>query len=240
MISQEVMSPLNMSHLFVKDWIFGYWDSIGVITHEGALSKLTPKSLKVCIIQRTCEQQLAAATYSASVVDCVTEDCFREDQQMREDPRKWQVPEVLFRSIPHPAESASEKPTRSNEEEAEYQISNSRVCLRYLKTLMWRAWERLKARAQPHGELNVRPCRCEVQEGVDHAPVLSLWSTASQSSSGPSEATELIRVDTGLSSTMLNFFIRSFVYSAWCTKVPCFVCFTWIHKKKVSSPIMDI
>jgi hypothetical protein len=24
MISQEVMSPLNMSHLFVKDWIFGY------------------------------------------------------------------------------------------------------------------------------------------------------------------------------------------------------------------------
>jgi hypothetical protein len=24
MISQEVMSPLNMSHLFMKDWIFGY------------------------------------------------------------------------------------------------------------------------------------------------------------------------------------------------------------------------
>jgi hypothetical protein len=24
MISQKVMSPLNMSHLFVEDWIFGY------------------------------------------------------------------------------------------------------------------------------------------------------------------------------------------------------------------------
>jgi hypothetical protein len=24
MVSQEVVSPLNMSHLFVEDWIFGY------------------------------------------------------------------------------------------------------------------------------------------------------------------------------------------------------------------------
>jgi hypothetical protein len=24
MISQKIVSPLNMSHLFVKDWIFGY------------------------------------------------------------------------------------------------------------------------------------------------------------------------------------------------------------------------
>jgi hypothetical protein len=68
----------------------------------------------------------------------------------------------------------------------------------------------------------------------------SLWCTASPYSSGPSEATELIEVDTGLSSAMLNFFIRSFVYLASCTKVPYFICFTWIPKKKVSSPIMDI
>jgi hypothetical protein len=37
-----------------------------------------------------------------------------------------------------------------------------------------RAWGSLKARVQPHDKLNVRPCRCEVQEGADHAPVLSL------------------------------------------------------------------
>jgi hypothetical protein len=35
MISQKVVSPLNMSHLFVEDWIFGYKDSTGVIAHEG-------------------------------------------------------------------------------------------------------------------------------------------------------------------------------------------------------------
>jgi hypothetical protein len=87
----------------------------------------------VCTIQRICEQQLVAATYSALVVDCATEDYFREEQQTREDPRKWQVPEVLFRSIPQPAKSASKKPTRSSEEEAEYQIPNSGMCLRYLK-----------------------------------------------------------------------------------------------------------
>jgi hypothetical protein len=75
----------------------------------------------------------AVATYSASVVDCVTKDYFQDDQQIREDPRKWQVPEVLFRSIPQPAKSALEKPTRSSEEEEEYQIPNSGVCLRYLK-----------------------------------------------------------------------------------------------------------
>jgi hypothetical protein len=39
---------------------------------------------------------------------------------------------VLFRSIPQPTKSTSEKLTRSSEE-AEYQISNSGVCLRYLK-----------------------------------------------------------------------------------------------------------
>jgi hypothetical protein len=35
MISKKVVSPLNMSHLFVEDWIFGYWDGTGVIAHEG-------------------------------------------------------------------------------------------------------------------------------------------------------------------------------------------------------------
>jgi hypothetical protein len=84
----------------------------------------------VCTIQRIWEQQLAAATYSASVVDCATEDCLRANQQTREDPRKWHVTEVLFRSIPQPAKLVLEKPTRSSEEEAEYQIPNSSVYLR--------------------------------------------------------------------------------------------------------------
>jgi hypothetical protein len=40
---------------------------------------------------------------------------------------------VLFRSIPQPVKSASKKPTRASEEEAEYQIPNSSVYFRYLK-----------------------------------------------------------------------------------------------------------
>jgi hypothetical protein len=126
----EVMSPLNMSHLFVKDWIFEYWDGTGVITHEG--NSLKPHS-KISHDVHYPKNLWATVTYSVSVVDCATEDCFREYQQMREDTRKWQVPEVLFRSISQPAKSASEKLTRSSKE-TKNQISNSGVCLRYLKT----------------------------------------------------------------------------------------------------------
>jgi hypothetical protein len=35
MISQEVVSPLKVSHSFVKDWILGYRDDTGVVAHEG-------------------------------------------------------------------------------------------------------------------------------------------------------------------------------------------------------------
>jgi hypothetical protein len=74
----------------------------------------------VCTIQSIWEHQLAAAINSASVVDYTMEDCLRADQHTREDPRKWQVPKLLFWSIPHPVKSALENPTRSSEEEAEY------------------------------------------------------------------------------------------------------------------------
>jgi hypothetical protein len=35
MISEEVMSPLKVSHSFMEDWIFGYRDGTGVVAHEG-------------------------------------------------------------------------------------------------------------------------------------------------------------------------------------------------------------
>jgi hypothetical protein len=34
-ISQEVVSPLKVSHSLVEDWIFGYRDVTDVIAHEG-------------------------------------------------------------------------------------------------------------------------------------------------------------------------------------------------------------
>jgi hypothetical protein len=85
MVSQEVVSFLNMAHLFVEDWIFGYRDGTGVIAHGG--NSLKPHS-KISHGVHYPKNLRAAATYLASVVDCATEDYFREDQQMREDPRK--------------------------------------------------------------------------------------------------------------------------------------------------------
>jgi hypothetical protein len=35
MISQEVVSPLKVSHSLVADWMFGYRDGTGVIAHDG-------------------------------------------------------------------------------------------------------------------------------------------------------------------------------------------------------------
>jgi hypothetical protein len=35
MVSQEVVSPLKVSHSFVKDWIFCYRDGTDVVTYEG-------------------------------------------------------------------------------------------------------------------------------------------------------------------------------------------------------------
>jgi hypothetical protein len=67
------VSSLNMSHFFVKDWIFGYRDGTGVIAHEG--NSLKPHS-KVSHGVHYLKNLRATATYSASEVDCATEDYF--------------------------------------------------------------------------------------------------------------------------------------------------------------------
>jgi hypothetical protein len=66
-------------------------------------------------------------------VDWATLDCLREDQDTKEDPKNWQVPEVDFLSNRHPAKSTSEKPWRAKEEDAEYQRSKSGLLRQYLK-----------------------------------------------------------------------------------------------------------
>jgi hypothetical protein len=108
MISQKVVSPLSMSHLLWKTEFLATEMALVLSHMRETLLNLATKSLMVCTIQRICEQQLAVAIYSTSVVNCAIKDCFWEDQQTREDPRKWQVTEVLFRSITEPAKSASE------------------------------------------------------------------------------------------------------------------------------------
>jgi hypothetical protein len=110
---------------------------------RGTWEHSSQKSLSVYVIQSSCEQQLAAATYSTSVVDWATLDCLREDQETSEDPKNWQVPEVDFLLTRHPAKSASKKRRNEREEDAEYHRPSSKVYQRYLR-------------------IRLTSCRCEV------------------------------------------------------------------------------
>jgi hypothetical protein len=59
-----------------------------VLSHmSGTWEHSSPKSLSVYVIQSSCEQHLAAATYQASMVDWATLDCLREDLETSEEPR---------------------------------------------------------------------------------------------------------------------------------------------------------
>jgi hypothetical protein len=48
--------------------------------------------------------------YSASAVERTIEFCFFEAQDTRDLPKNWQVPDVIFLSILHPAQSTSKYP----------------------------------------------------------------------------------------------------------------------------------
>jgi hypothetical protein len=120
----------------VLEWSTGFWATLMalVVSHvRGTWDHSSPKSLNVYVIQSSCVQQLAVATYSTSVVDWATLDCLREYQETSEEPINWQVPEVDFRSTQHPTKSSSEKPGSEREEDAVYQRPSSAVYRRYLK-----------------------------------------------------------------------------------------------------------
>jgi hypothetical protein len=76
MVSQEVMSPIKVSHSLVEDMILTTDIALVLLHMRETLTKLTPKSLMLCMIHRIWMQQLAAATYSPSMVDWATEDYF--------------------------------------------------------------------------------------------------------------------------------------------------------------------
>ena len=86
--------------LVLECWI-GFLDKFIalVLSHLiGMWSRTNPKSISCCLIHKTWAQQQPAAIYSASAVDNATEFYFLLNQETREFPRNWQVPEVLFLS----------------------------------------------------------------------------------------------------------------------------------------------
>jgi hypothetical protein len=98
------------SKCLVLEWRFATLMALVLSHWSGTWVYTSPKSLMVYVIQRSWEQQLTVATYSASVVDWATLDCLQEDQDTKEEPKNWQVPKVDVLSNRHPAKSASEKP----------------------------------------------------------------------------------------------------------------------------------
>ena len=75
---------------FVFEWRTGFLAMLMVLEvsqNKGTRLNSNPKYLRVAIIQSNWEQQTAAATYSASMVDWAMLDYLREDQDTREDPR---------------------------------------------------------------------------------------------------------------------------------------------------------
>src|ERR1044071_5110282 len=105
-----------MSMCFVRECCTGFLAILMalVLSHFiGTVEREIPKSLSCCFNHRIWEQHEAAATYSASAVEVATEFCFFEAHEIRQGPRNWAVPEVLFLSTRWRARSASVYPTRS-------------------------------------------------------------------------------------------------------------------------------
>jgi hypothetical protein len=124
----------SMCFFGMEHWVLCNTYMALVLSHwSGTWVYSSPKSLMVYVIKRSWEQQLPVATYFASVVDWATLDYLREDQDTKEDPKNWQVPEVDFLSNRHPTKSASKKPWSAKEEDAKYQRPKSGVWHKYLK-----------------------------------------------------------------------------------------------------------
>ena len=66
-IPDEVIPDLNMLRLEMLYRVERNLDGTFIVTQRGTLSQMTPYSFKVCLIHKSCAQQLPAATYSASM-----------------------------------------------------------------------------------------------------------------------------------------------------------------------------
>jgi hypothetical protein len=92
------------------------------------------------IQQHVLSQLVQLAVWLVWGADFTSTDCLREDQDTKEDPKNWQVPEVDFLSNRHPAKSASENPWSAKEENTEYQRTKSGVWRKYRNMRFTACW----------------------------------------------------------------------------------------------------
>jgi hypothetical protein len=103
-----------------------------VLSHmRGTWEHSSPKSLSMYVIQSSWEQQLAATTYSASMVDWATLDCLREDQETSEEPKTDKSPKSTSYRLDTPQsrhlknQEAKEKRTSSTKDRAQECIEDT-------------------------------------------------------------------------------------------------------------------
>jgi hypothetical protein len=147
-----------------------------VLSHmRETLSNLTPKSLMVCTIQRICEQQLHTQPRWWTVQQKTTFEKTNKREMIQENEKSQKC---SFGQSHNP-----QNQHRKSQQDQAKMTQNTNPKLKSVFEIpenllnchpMRRVWGSLKACTQHHSELNVRPCRCEVQKGADHAPVLSL------------------------------------------------------------------
>jgi hypothetical protein len=117
----------------MKNWVLGLTYGTGVITHEGN----TLVGHSVISHDMHYPENLGAIASSSYILDLCGGLCnrrlFVRRPTNKRRSKKVTCTRSVFRSIPQPAKSASEKPTRSSNEEAKYQLLNLSVYLRYLK-----------------------------------------------------------------------------------------------------------
>jgi hypothetical protein len=129
----------------------------------------------VCIIHRIWEQQLhTEPLWWIGQLKIISKKTSKREKIQENDKSQ----KCYFGQSHNPQNRHQKKPTKSSEEEEEYQILNSCVCVIPEDTLNCRLMRRpcgsLKVHTHAHDKLNVRACCREVQEGANHAHVLTL------------------------------------------------------------------
>jgi hypothetical protein len=94
----------------MKNWVLCYTYGTGGVTLKWDMGILLTK-----VTDGVCDPKELRATTSCGNILCLGSGLsntrlLREDQDTKEDPNNWQVPEVDFLSDRHTAKSASEKP----------------------------------------------------------------------------------------------------------------------------------
>jgi hypothetical protein len=100
-VSQKMMPHFYVLGFGIEHWVLCNTYGTCAVTLNWNMGILLTK-----VTHGVCDpKELRGTTSCGNILDCL-----REDQDTKEDPKNWKVPEVDFLSNRHPAKSASGKP----------------------------------------------------------------------------------------------------------------------------------